>query len=311
MSAVPQAYFRGQIIPLAEAKMGIMTHAFNYGTAVFEGIRGNWNDEEEQLYLFRMADHYARLRRSCRILLIDLPKGDAELFDLTIKLVEGSRFREDVYVRPLAYKSSEVLGVRLHNLEDDFLAFVTPFGPYLDMNNGVRCRTSSWRRVEDTGIPARAKVTGIYVNSALAKTEAQLDGYDEAILLNENGHVCEGSGENIFLVANGKLLTPPESANILVGITRDTIRILAETELDMEVLEREIGRSEIYAADECFMVGTAAHVTPVVEVDHRSVGVGVPGPVTTQLRDLYIDVIKARNPKYAHWCTPCYSKIKA
>ena len=179
------------------------------------------------------------------------------------------------------------------------------------MNNGVRCRTSSWRRVEDTGIPARAKVTGIYVNSALAKTEAQLDGYDEAILLNENGHVCEGSGENIFLVANGKLLTPPESANILVGITRDTIRILAETELDMEVLEREIGRSEIYAADECFMVGTAAHVTPVVEVDHRSVGVGVPGPVTTQLRDLYIDVIKARNPKYAHWCTPCYSKIKA
>ena len=311
MSPISQAYFQGQVMPLAEAKIGIMTHAFNYGTAAFEGIRGNWNDEQQQLYLFRVADHYARLRRSCRILMIDLPKEDSELLGITVNLVESSGFREDVYVRPLAYKSSEMLGVRLHDLEDDLLVFVTPFGPYLDMDKGVRCCTSSWRRVEDTGIPAKAKVTGIYVNSALAKTEAQLDGYDEAILLNENGRVCEGSGENIFIITDNRLVTPPEFANILVGITRDTVKVLAENELGLEVVEREIDRSELYTADECFMVGTAAHVTPVIEVDHRGIGDGGPGPITKQLRDLYVDVIKARNPKYVHWCTPCYSQVKA
>ena len=230
-SPTPHAYFQKRFMPLSEAKIGVMTHAFNYGTGVFEGIRGNWNEKDGQIYVFRVKDHFDRLRRSCRIMPIEFSYSDEELNSLTTQLVEMSGYREDVYVRPLAYKSSEVLGVRLHDLEDDFLMFVAPFGPYLDIEKGARCCTSSWRRVEDTGIPARAKVTGIYANSALAKTEAQLNGFDEAIMLDERGHVSEGSGENIFIVDGERLITPPPSSNILVGITRDTVITLARREL--------------------------------------------------------------------------------
>ena len=307
----PYAYFKKEIVPLADAKIGIMTHAFNYGTAVFEGIRGNWNEDEKQIYVFRMKDHYARLRRSCRIMRIEFPYSDEELYSLTTKLVEMSGYREDIYIRPLAYKSSEVLGVRLHDLEDDFLIFVAPFGPYLDIEKGARCCTSSWRRVEDTGIPARAKVTGLYANSALAKTEAQLNGFDEAIMLDERGHVSEGSGENIFIVEGDKLITPPPASNILVGITRQTVITLAREELGIETIEREIDRSELYATEECFMTGTAAHVTPVVELDRRPIGEGKMGPVTARLVKLYFEVIKGKSSKYAHWCVPCYSRVKA
>jgi branched-chain amino acid aminotransferase len=242
---------------------------------------------------------------------IEFPYSSEELHSLTTKLVEMCGYREDVYVRPLAYKSSEVLGVRLHDLEDGFLVFVTPFGPYLDIEKGARCCTSSWRRVEDTSIPARAKITGIYANSALAKTEAHLNGFDEAIMLDERGHVSEGSGENIFIVEGDRLVTPPPSSNILVGITRDTVMALARQELGMETVERDIDRSELYTGEECFMTGTAAHVTPVVELDHRPIGDGKMGPVTKRLVQLYFDVITGRNPKYASWCTPCYSRVKA
>ncbi len=305
------AFFRGKVVPLSEAKVSVMTHALHYGTAVFEGIRGNWNDREQQLYLFRLKDHFDRLRGSCRIMRIDFPYSDEELHSITTRIVEMSGYREDVYVRPLAYKSSEVLGVRLHDLDDDFLMFVAPFGPYLDIEKGARCCTSSWRRVEDTGIPARAKITGIYANSALAKTEAQLNGFDEAIMLDERGHVSEGSGENIFVVDGDRLITPPPSSNILIGITRDTVITLARQEMGMETVEREIDRSELYTAEECFMTGTAAHVTPVVELDHRPIGDGKMGPIAKRLVQLYFDVIIGRNPKYASWCTPCYSQVKA
>ena len=311
MPPTPYAYFKKQIMPLANAKIGIMTHAFNYGTAVFEGIRGNWNEDEQQIYVFRLKDHYDRLRKSCRVMRIDFPYSDEELHSLTTTLVERSGYREDIYIRPLAYKSSEVLGVRLHNLEDDFLIFVQPFGPYLDIEKGARCCTSTWRRVEDTGIPARAKITGLYANSALAKTEAQLNGFDEAIMLDERGHVSEGSGENIFMVIDGKLVTPPPSSNILVGITRDTAMILAQQELGLAAVERDIDRSELYVADECFMTGTAAHLTPVVELDHRPIADGKMGPVTARLVELYFDVIRGKNAKYGHWCQPCYSSVKA
>ncbi len=309
--ATPYAYFQKQIVPLAEAKIGVMTHAFNYGTAVFEGIRGNWNDEEGQIYVFRLKEHFDRLRKSCRIMKIDFPYDNEELSSIVTRVVEMSGYREDVYIRPLAYKSSEILGVRLHDLEDDFLVFIAPFGPYLDIEKGARCCTSSWRRVADTGIPARAKITGIYANSALAKTEANLNGYDEAIMLDERGHISEGSGENIFVVDNGVLITPPPSSDILVGITRDTVMTLAREELGIPIVERDIDRTELYTADECFMTGTAAHVTPVVELDHRPIGDGKMGPVTGQLVKLYFDIITGRNARYAHWCTPCYSKVKA
>jgi branched-chain amino acid aminotransferase len=309
--ATPYAYFKKQIVPLEDAKIGVMTHAFNYGTAVFEGIRGNWNEEEGQIYIFRMKEHYDRLRRSCRIMRIDFPYENEELSSITTQLVEMSGYREDVYIRPLAYKSSELLGVRLHDLDDDFLIFVAPFGPYLDIEKGARCCTSSWRRVEDTGIPARAKITGIYANSALAKTEANLNGFDEAIMLDERGHVSEGSGENIFVVQGDQVITPPPSSNILVGITRDTVMTLVREELGLQIVERDIDRTELYTSDECFMTGTAAHVTPVVELDHRIIGDGRMGPVTGRLVSLYFDIITGRNAKYSHWCTPCFSKVKA
>jgi branched-chain amino acid aminotransferase len=307
----PYAYFQKQIMPLSEAKIGIMTHAFNYGTGVFEGIRGNWNDEQGQIYVFRLKEHFDRLRKSCRIMQIEMPYSNEELTSIVTQLVEMSEFREDIYLRPLAYKSSEVLGVRLHDLEDDLLVFVAPFGPYLDIEKGARCMTSSWRRVADTGIPARAKTTGIYANSALAKTEAQLNGFDEAIMLDERGHISEGSGENIFIIMNGKIYTPPPSADILVGITRDTVMTLAREELGIEVIERDIDRTELYTADECFMTGTAAHVTPVVEFDRRPIGTGKMGEITGEMVRLYFDIIKGNNPRYAHWCTPCYSTVKA
>jgi branched-chain amino acid aminotransferase len=306
----PYAYFQKQFVPLAEAKIGIMTHAFLYGTATFEGIRGNWNEDAGQIYVFRAQDHFRRLHRSCRILKIDLPYSVEELTDLTVKLVKMCGYTEDIYIRPIAYKSSEVIGVRMHNLENDFLVFVYPFGPYLDIEKGIRCMTSSWRRVEDVGIPARAKVNGLYVNSALAKTEAQENGYDEAIMLDMDGHVSEGSGENIFIVVDGRLYTPPSSDNILIGITRDTVVRLAADELGIETVERSIDRSELYVADECFMTGTAAHVTAVVEVDRRPIGDGRTGPITAQLQKLYFDVVRGKNSKYARWCMAASPKLQ-
>jgi branched-chain amino acid aminotransferase len=300
----PYAYFQKQFVPLAEAKIGVMTHAFNYGTGCFEGIRGNWNEQQEKVYLFRLRDHFLRLGRSCRILKIGLPYAPEEMCDIATKLVGMCGYTEDIYLRPIAYKSSEVVGVRMHNLDDDLLMYVTPFGPYLDLDKGIRCMTSSWRRVDELSIPARAKVTGIYVNSALAKTEAQENGFDEAIMLASDGHVSEGSGENIFIVEDGKLITPSHSDNILVGITRDTVMRLAREELGIETVERPIARAEMYTADECFMTGTAAHVTAVVDIDRRPVGNGQTGPVTARLQKLYLDVICGKNGKYADWCTP-------
>jgi len=306
------AFFNGKIVPLAEAKIGVMTHAFNYGTACFEGIRGNWNNDQEQIYLFRTRDHYQRLLNNCRILKLSIPHTVDELCQLTVDLIEKNGYREDLYVRPLAYKSSEVVGVRLHDLDDDFLIFVTPFGPYLDITKGITCCVSSWRRIDDNMIPPRAKITGLYVNSALAKTEAADNGFDEAIMLTHEGHVSEGSGENVFLVMDGSLVTPPSSDNILIGITRDTVIKLAKWELGIETIERQIDRSELYIADECFLTGTAAHVTPVLEIDHRKIGNGQVGSITKKLQDLYFNIVQGRNKKYLDWCTPAYTKrVKA
>jgi branched-chain amino acid aminotransferase len=287
-------------MPLSEAKIGILTHAFHYGTACFEGIRANWDKERGRFCIFRLKDHYRRMLDGCRILKINLPYSIDEQCQLTAELVERSGYREDLYIRPLAYKSSETIGVRLHDLEDDFLIIVTPLGPYLG-EEGVRCCTSTWRRVDDTMIPARGKICGIYVNSALAKTEAWENSFGEAILLTQDGHVSEGTGENIFLVINGKLVTPPSSDNILVGITRDAVIRLAKNELGIDTIERHVDRSELYLADECFFSGTAANIAPAIEVDHRPVGTGEIGKITTELQKLLSEVMLGRNPKYSDW----------
>ena len=305
--AIPMAYLRGEFMPLEDAKIGVMTHAFNYGTAVFEGIRGNWNDDSGELYLFRVRDHVERLRQSAKIMRLELHASDDELVDQIQELAARSGFREDVYIRPLVYKSSELLGVRMHNLQDDYLLFLAPFGAYLDSEAGARCMTSSWRRVDDTSIPARAKVTGLYVNNAMAKTEAELGGFDEAILLNQDGHVSEGSGENIAILRRGVIITPPPQDNILEGLTLETALQIAREELGLEVQQRTIDRSELYIADEVFMTGTAAHLIPVVEVDRVPVGDGRPGPVATELQNRYFQAITGRLPQYAEWLTPVYS----
>jgi branched-chain amino acid aminotransferase len=299
----PYAYFQKQIMPLAEAKIGIMTHAFNYGTGVFEGIRGNWNEDNQTVFLFKVQDHIKRLRMSAKICRINIAETDEELESLIVQVVEKSGIREDQYVRPLAYKSSEAIGVRVHDLDDDLLIFAAPFGPYLDIDAGARVQTSTWRRVDDMSIPARAKTTAGYLNSALAKTEAMQNGFDEAILLNMDGHVAEGSGENIAIIRNGRIITPARSDNVLEGLTMSTVLGLAQSEFGVEVESRTIDRSELYVADEVFMTGTAAHVTPILEVDRRPVANGDVGPISKQLQSLYFDIIYGRNPKYISWCT--------
>jgi len=301
------AFFQKQFVPLEEARIGIMTHALHYGTAVFEGIRGNWNNKQKQTHLFRLKEHYERLRKGCRVLNISLPYSIDELCQITIKLVAKCAFQEDIYVRPLAYKSSQALGVRLYGLEDDFLVFVIPWGPYLDMDK-ARCCVSSWHRPEDNVIPPQIKATGIYINNALAKTEAISNGFDEAIMLAPDGHISEGSGENIFLVIDGKLVTPASYNNILMGITRNTVIELAKNELGIETIHRSIDRSELYTAEECFLTGTAAHITPVAEIDHRKIGNGEIGEITRKLQKIYSDVIRGNHPKYLDWCTPVYKR---
>ena len=301
------AYFQNQFVPLSEAKIGIMTHSLHYGTAIFEGIRGNWNSEQQQVYLFRPKEHYERMEKGCRVLKINLAHSIDKLCQITVELVEKCGFQEDIYIRPLAYKSSQALGVRLHGLEDDFLILIIPWGPYLDMDK-ARCAVSSWQRPADNVIPPQVKVTGIYINNALAKTDAIENGFDEAIMLAPDGHISEGSGENIFLVINGKLITPASYNNILMGITRNTAIELARNELGIETIERPIDRSELYTADECFLTGTAAHITPVAEIDHRKIDNGEIGEITGKLQDIYTDVIKGNNTKYIDWCTPVYKK---
>ena len=298
------AYFHKQFVPLSEAKIGVMTNFFHYGTAVFEGIRGNWNSEKQQIYLFCLKEHYQRMQQGCQVLKIDLPYTIDELCQITIELVQKCGFQEDTYVRPLAYKSSESLGVRLHDLDGDFLVFAFPWGPYLDIDK-ARCGVSSWRFPNE--IP-RAKLTGLYITNALAKTEAIEHGFDEAIMLTPDGYVAEGSGENIFLVIGDKLVTPASYDGILMGITRNKVIELAEIELGIKTIERHVDRVELYSADECFLTGTAAHITPVAEIDHRKIGNGEIGKITRRLQKIYSDVIQGKNPKYLDWCTPAYKK---
>ena len=304
----PTAFFQGKFIPMEDAKIGIMTHAFNYGTAVFEGIRGNWNNTQEQLYLFRSREHFQRLRQSAKIMRMQLNYSDDQLVEIAHELALKNGYTEDIYMRPMVYKSSEAVGVRMHDLEDDFLLFVTPFGAYLDTEIGARCMTSSWRRIDDTMIPVRAKVNGLYVNNAMAKTEAQLNGFDEAIMLNVDGHVSEGSGENIVMVKDNTLISPPPQDNILEGITLETILSVTQKDLNLPIVRRSIDRSELYIAEEVLMTGTAAHVTPVTEVDRVPVGSGKPGPISKKLQDTYFKIVTGELSDYQDWLDPIYPK---
>jgi branched-chain amino acid aminotransferase len=300
------AFFRGEIVPLRDARISVMTHAFNYGTAVFEGIRAYWNAEQGQLWALDLILHYERLKASGRFLMMDVPYTAEQLASRTVEILRRDELREDVYVRPIIYKSSETIGVRLHNLDADIVIFGVPFGQYIDTEGGIRAQVSTWRRTDDNAIPARGKITGAYVNGALAKSEAQLNGYDEAIVLTQDGHVSEGSAENLFIVKAGRLITPPVTDNILEGITRRRLMAVARERLEVPVEERQIDRTELYNADEVFLCGTGAQLSPVVEIDRRAIGGGRPGPITRQLHDIYFDSVRGRVDAYRDWLTPVY-----
>ncbi len=298
-------YFGGQFIPLHEARIGILTHALHYGTGVFEGIRAHWDEKQEELFVLRPREHYERWKRNCGILRIDVPKSPEELVAITIELMQLNSFRTNVYVRPLAYKSAERIGVSTDD-QDAFAVIAMPFGEYLDSKNGLHAGVSSWRRIEDNAIPARAKICGAYVNSALASDEAHQCGFDEAIFLNENGHVAEGATCNIFMVRNGQLITPAVTENALEGITRSTVIELAQRELGLTVVERAIDRSELYVCDELLFTGTAVGIAPIVRVDHRPVKDGEIGWITQRIQQLYFDATRGHLPAYSHWLTPVY-----
>ncbi len=301
MDLSKHAFFEGKIVPLSDAKVNIATHAFLYGTAVFGGVRAYWNEEKQHLFVFRPYDHYRRLLHSARMLNMQSKYDEEGLIQLTLDVLRSDDWKEDVYIRPIFYKADMGIGVRLHDLRDEFCMFVTTIGKYLKNDTDAHVTISSWRRIDDNMIPARGKVSGAYVNSALVKSDAVLAGYDEALVLDGNGHVSEGSAMNIFLVRDGVVITPPVTDNILEGITRRSVMELARNELDLTVVERSIDRTEVYIAQELFMTGTAAEVTAVTSVDHRSIGSGKMGPITTQLRQMFADILRARNPKYGAW----------
>jgi branched-chain amino acid aminotransferase len=305
--AIPKcAYFKGRIVPYEDAKIGVMTHSLNYGTAVFGGIRGYWNEEEEQLYLFRPQDHYKRFLASAKIMVMELGLDVEALLRLTIDLLRSEGHREDVYVRPLAYKADEAIGVKLHGLIDELTIFAVPFNKYVANDTNAHVTISSWRRLDDNAIPARGKISGAYANSALIKTDAVRAGFDEALVLTNEGHISEGSAMNVFMIRDGILVTPPRTENILEGITRSSVLAIAANELEIEVVERPIDRTEVFLCEELFMSGTAAQITAVTRVDHRVIGAGKMGPHTAKLRDLFADIVRGRSPRYRDWNVPVY-----
>ncbi|HSB78403.1 MAG TPA: branched-chain amino acid transaminase [Candidatus Methylomirabilis sp.] len=299
-------YFNKQFLPLAEAKVSIRTNALQYGTGIFEGIRAYWSQTEQQLFVFKLPEHYERMLNNCNVLKLKVGHDVKELCAITVDLLRRNQPKEDTYIRPIAYISSEGIGPKLVGYDTGFGIYTLPLGDYIDTSAGIKVGVASWRRINDNTIPARCKVTGSYVNSALAKTEALEQGFDEAIFLTQDGYVCEGSAENIFLVRDGVLVTPDLSQDILEGITRTVLISLCRDELGLKVVERQVGRTELYIAEEAFLCGTGAQVSSIVEVDRRPVGNGRIGPITTRIQQLYFEVVKGRHPKYRHWCTPVY-----
>ena len=301
MDLPKHVFFEGKIVPFEEAKVSVATHAFNYGTGVFGGIRGYWNDEKKKIYVFRPYDHYRRFLNSGRMMNMHLPYDEESLIQLTLDLIRLENWQTNIYIRPLIYKADLGIGVRLHDLRDELTIFSMPFKQYVKNDTSAHVTVSSWRRLDDNMIPARGKISGAYANSALIKTDAQRAGFDEALVLNQDGHISEGSAMNVFMVRDGTVITPPVTDNILEGITRKTAMELAKNELGLPVVERPIDRTEIYICDELFMTGSAAQIVAITKVDYRPVGKGEMGPVAGQLRELFSEIVRAKNPKYAHW----------
>lgn len=298
-------FYDGKFIEKEKASLPIMTHAFLYGTGVFEGIRAYYNKEEDQLYAFRVKEHFERLMRSAHVMYMENPFTLDEYCANLKELLKKNNYRQDVYIRPNLFKASEKIGPSLINNKDSYLLFTLPMGDYIDTAKGLKVCVSNWRRNSDNSIPPRAKVSGAYANTALIKSDAQLSGFDDAIVLDENGRVTEGSAMNLFLVQNGKLVTSRTTDNILIGVTRNTVMQIAK-DAGIEVEEREVSRTELYTSDEAFYCGTGAQISPIVSIDHRNLGTGEVGPIATKLQKLYFDVVKGKVDKYKEWCMPIY-----
>jgi branched-chain amino acid aminotransferase len=306
MTLPGHAFFRGRIVPYSEARVGVLTHGLNYGTGVFAGLRAYWNADEAELFLFRPKEHFQRFLESARLLDMTLPYSAEALTDALVDLLRTELYREDCYVRPLAFYADESIGVRLHNLTPEVSMVAMPYGRYVENDESLHATISSWRRVDDTMIPPRGKIAGAYVNSAFAKTDAQRAGFDEAIVLNQDGHVSEASAANVFLLRKGTAITPPVTDNVLEGITRRSVMELLTRELGVPVVERSIDRTEITLADELFFCGTGVQIAAVTRVDHRPIGAGRMGPVVSALRALFFDVARGRRADYRSWCHPIY-----
>jgi branched-chain amino acid aminotransferase len=300
------AYFEGCIVPMSAARVSVATHALHYGTACFEGIRGYWNAKQEQLYLLKLREHYQRMANSWNTLRMRPKESVDDLCRITIELVRKHGYRQNIYVRPITYKSSHSIKLTLSTLEDAIAIYTFAMDNYVDINEGLSVCVSSWRRANSNAMPVRAKVTGAYINSSLAIDDAKAAGFDEAIMLAHDGTVSEASSCNIFLLRNGKLATPAIAEDILEGITRNALIDMIREEFGMLVEERRIDRTELYAATEIFMCGTGVQVSPVINVDRRPVGTGKPGPFTMKLQALYLSACRGENEKYSDWVTPVY-----
>ena len=297
------AFFEGKIVPIGDAKVDIRTNALQYGTGVFEGIRSYWNENQKINYIFRMKEHYQRLLLNSKILMIEIKYSIEELCDITLELLRKEQYTEDAYIRPFAYNSGLNIGPKLIGNDQDLFIYSIPLGMYLDTNKAISVCTSSWDRISDNAIPPRAKISGSYVNAALQKTEAIMNGYDEAIVLSTDGrHVSEGSAMNIFMVRNDMLITPSVTNDILEGITRNIVIEIASMIGDLKVVERPIDRTELYIADELFFCGTGAQISPIGSVDKRVVADGEMGPITRRIQELYFKIVKNEVEEYSHWC---------
>jgi branched-chain amino acid aminotransferase len=291
-------WMNGELVDWADAKIHIATHGLHYGTGVFEGIR--CYDTERGPAVFRLSDHMQRLIESGKLLYMELPYSLEELNAAVLDTIAANGLNE-CYVRPIAYVGYGELGVNPGDNPVDVAVLTWPWGAYLGeegQKHGITAKVSSWKRVGANTIPHAAKATGIYLNSMLATTEARRGGYDEAIMLTDEGTIADGPGESIFVIKNGRISTPDPSASILNGVTRDAVMQIA-TELGYEVVEREMIRSELYLADEVFMTGTAAEIVPLRAID--DIAIGEPGPVTLEIQRTYLDTVRGKNERWAHW----------
>ncbi|MGK7950590.1 MAG: branched-chain amino acid transaminase [Xenococcaceae cyanobacterium] len=293
---LPIAYFRNKFVPFAEANISIATHALHYGTGAFGGLRGIPNPQNpQQVLLFRLDRHARRLSNSARFLQYDLPADKIQ--QIIIDFVKKNQPDKSFYIRPFVYTSDLGIAPRLHNIEKDFFVYGLELGDYLSPD-GINCRISSWHRQEDRSLPLRGKISGAYITSSLAKTEAVSAGFDEAILLNSQGKVSEASGMNIFIVRNGNLITPGFEQDILEGITRDSILHIAR-DLGIPTVERPIDKTELLIADEVFLSGTAAKITPVKKIENYQLSLD--RPITEKLKQKLAEITENREPKYQDW----------